>query len=711
MIKHALAAFIPFLCAFAQDQDDPGDGKKASWKRCGSEIRWIRNSKPSVTTFDEAVEKARNDQKLLLWYIPHLNVGGYIHNLESLDRYLLTGPFSDPELSVLINRKFTPLYMPSGGEAAKIFGIKPFKYMEPCIAVCTPDKKLVHVLHRIRTFDTDYFMWMLRKILADHPEYNSPSASARKAKEELDQNKESVPHRLSWAAECVMDGDYDAARATLDSVSETPDHSAPAHFLRALLAKRNRNAREALRHLEKARKGSDEERLARILTESGVVLARVGENGEAAKILEEVVQKYPRSEAAPQAAYFLGALRFLNAADDEATRIWSELRERYPESIWACKADANLAKAFDSTSGVGAFTHSMQILEWPSEDAFKLESETVWKRAMTDKDDIVRRAVKFLIASQRADGSWRASRYINERKPGILDNVWMATSAVCAAALAEYRDASPDAIGKALDRADGFFLKDGVHRGKNGAVGGKYDEWSYADAYRLLYFSKRIALLEDADRKAKIKEFGAELIRNLAQQQGTYRGFFAHEYPNPFCSATVIFCLSRAKGAGFEVPEEMLAAAAERIASVRGKEGTFAYGAGGRGAPKKSGSSRAALCQYAMLLAGRGEKKDVSEALDLFLKYHDQGMAIARKSDCHCPPLDAVAGFFYWHNFYPACEAAKACAQEGDDKRPRLFEIIVSIPEIDGTFIDGHEMGKPYGTAMALLSIQALDSK
>jgi len=36
-------------------------------------------------------------------------------------------------------------------------------------------------------------------------------------------------------------------------------------------------------------------------------------------------------------------------------------------------------------------------------------------------------------------------------------------------------------------------------------------------------------------------------------------------------------------------------------------------------------------------------------------------------------------------------------------------ELILALPEIDGCFVDSHELGRCYGTAMALLSLSLLD--
>jgi hypothetical protein len=63
-----------------------------------------------------------------------------------------------------------------------------------------------------------------------------------------------------------------------------------------------------------------------------------------------------------------------------------------------------------------------------------------------------------------------------------------------------------------------------------------------------------------------------------------------------------------------------------------------------------------------------------------------------------------LAGFFYFHAAFHALEAARAL--DGEARAAslrRLRERTLLLPEWDGSFIDSHEIGKSYGTAMALL--------
>ncbi len=36
----------------------------------------------------------------------------------------------------------------------------------------------------------------------------------------------------------------------------------------------------------------------------------------------------------------------------------------------------------------------------------------------------------------------------------------------------------------------------------------------------------------------------------------------------------------------------------------------------------------------------------------------------------------------------------------------KFLEVLLQIPEMDGSFLDSHEFGRSYGTAMALLTLK-----
>jgi thioredoxin-related protein len=60
---------------------------------------------------------------------------------------------------------------------------------------------------------------------------------------------------------------------------------------------------------------------------------------KAEMLFDEVLLKYPLSDLAPEAGYFLGVVKY-RATDDASwlTKAYNDLREGYPESVWAIKA-------------------------------------------------------------------------------------------------------------------------------------------------------------------------------------------------------------------------------------------------------------------------------------------------------------------------------------------------------------------------------------
>ena len=79
------------------------------------------------------------------------------------------------------------------------------------------------------------------------------------------------------------------------------------------------------------------------LGQLNMALGRVALNKKAYKDAErrfdEVVIKYPLTALAPEACYYLGVARYRATGDVAAlTRAYHDIREAYPESVWAIKA-------------------------------------------------------------------------------------------------------------------------------------------------------------------------------------------------------------------------------------------------------------------------------------------------------------------------------------------------------------------------------------
>lgn len=79
------------------------------------------------------------------------------------------------------------------------------------------------------------------------------------------------------------------------------------------------------------------EYIPQLLTSRGLALLRMGKNVAAAEAYREVLDRFPTSEAAPEAAYFYAVSRYKDSHEPGDLRGlygWKRLQHRYPDSTW-----------------------------------------------------------------------------------------------------------------------------------------------------------------------------------------------------------------------------------------------------------------------------------------------------------------------------------------------------------------------------------------
>jgi len=432
----------------------------------------------------------------------------------------------------------------------------------------------------------------------------------------------------------------------------------------------DRPGREEEKALQLRRAGRFEEvlKLEGAALHKGVALLGLKRFEEARKALEPLGD--------PQALYHLAAIDLWTGKDPEPQL--RALMNKHPESPWAWRAAANVVKGDDSLP-LGPLVHHFEDFFYRPIDGVPTSTGLASK----DVDATVRRAVEFLLDAQWENGEWRDSRYAFWPDPKILPNVWSAVTALSAMALSEWRDVDPKRIDAALRKADALLRDDQ-------RLNADQHEEIYALAFRLHYFAKR----KDVSTLNRIA------ARVCALQDA--QGFWAHEYPNPFITGVVVHALDTAKKAGAEVPGAVYRRAAEALLSTRGSGGRQTYRCDGQPPDnEKSSMSRTALCELALQECGKLQLADVAAGVEAYWKMVDRLEAV-RLCDYHSD--GRLAGFFYFHAGFHTLEAARALsgpARESTQKRFR--EKILANPEWDGSFVDSHELGKSYGTAMALL--------
>jgi hypothetical protein len=440
-----------------------------------------------------------------------------------------------------------------------------------------------------------------------------------------------------------------------------PDREPPAPDFRRLLAhRREAEARAA----------------ARTDLERGLLELKLGNLAAAEPLL--------KSSNDPEARYSLGAVEFLTGRSDAARRTWTRLAREAPESRWAWKAAAEAEE-------LGPLVRGFEAIPWLPADAYGAPPRST--HVSRPREAAVARGVRWLLQHQRSSGAWEDSTYVF----GGLDsvpNVTTAVTALAAAALLEYRSVDPAGVDAALARAWPY-LED-----ERNTAPADYDELIWAHVYRLDALARRQAAAPDPGTVRLMDR----IVGLVAAQQGA-DGSFHHEYPNPFVAASVIVALEQARAAGATVPPEPARRAAAWLAQRRGDDGTFSYGADGAGGAVEGAAGRMPLCELALAIAGRSDTARLQRAVETSRRHHSRLEAV-RKFDDH---TDAFrnGGFFFWYDLY-----GRALAASRLDAGPRraeldsLVRIVLMIGELDGAWVDSHELGKSYGTAMALLVLK-----
>jgi hypothetical protein len=364
-----------------------------------------------------------------------------------------------------------------------------------------------------------------------------------------------------------------------------------------------------------------------------------------------------------EARFLQGVALHLTGEDPLGRDEW-----RKAEGRWAWKAAAELA-------GDGPFVRGFEIHERLPADALEgLPTSTTLPRKAADPA----RAVRYLVGMQRKHGGWTDSQY-NFGGDDSLPNVWMAVTALAAHALREWK--GPEL---AIQRAEAY-LKD-----ETKIAADDEDEIAWAHAYRLLYF----AGTGDGAMTAR-------LVKSLAASQQR-SGLWQHEYVNAFVTATVLEALLAAKAAGAEVPAGTIERGMDGLAASRGRNGVFAYSFPGRGGAAEGGAGRAPHGEWVLTRGGRSSPEALDAAFALSFRHHDL-LERVRKVDDHADAWHN-GGFFFWYDQLGRARAAREAGSAASLAKQR--EIVLSIQEIDGCWVDSHELGRVYGTAMALLTLK-----
>ncbi len=402
------------------------------------------------------------------------------------------------------------------------------------------------------------------------------------------------------------------------------------------------------------------------------------------------------------AGWLTGVTHWISQREEEARAEWTALTEEHPDHPLAWKAAMEL-------EGHGPFVHAFETYAELSAKALEPSADgTTSPPGVYSEQDLWDRSVAFLLATQRSHGGWEDSTYDFGGTDG-LPNVFVAISSICTIGLLEHsaRLDEPDAdVEAALERALGYISDEAkINREDT-------DEQFFAHAYLARALTRWIEL-RPGD-KEKVTPTLERATADLIATQGK-SGAWAHEYSNPFVTSDALIALAEAKRVGV-VPEDLPQAVERGVASLllcRTTEGAYSYGQPRRGKVRASmeGSvGRTPRGELAITLWSPKESIGLKKAVAISFD-NEEHLLPAQKYDDHTSSYN-YGGFFFYYDLLARTEAIAALPKGAARKRSATdqHKQLMSLPEFDGVFMDSHEIGRCYGTGMALWCLATLNN-
>jgi len=448
-----------------------------------------------------------------------------------------------------------------------------------------------------------------------------------------------------------------------------------------------------------------------------------------------VVARPDAADSAPPSAEALferGARAWFAQDEDGARAAWEALTTTHTEHPLAWKAAFELEHLGPLVRGLESYA------ALPPGALVASGAGSMCAAGVYDAPALWRTSLEYLLSMQRSDGGFRDSIY-DFGGTDSLPNVYVAVTSIAAIAMLE--GAVHLAPARGTPRPGDEALRARLEAGLRAAIQYSFDdarlntedadELSWARIYRVSLAARYAALRGDGDTDGDTDGDGVtdgdgddtgphvdlrEVARALIAEQRE-SGLWAHEYANPFVTASALVALGEANAlAPIEGASDALARGTAALLACRTQDGAYSYGATRAGRPPRAqieGSvGRTPLGELALDYWDPASSIGLAKAIALSFE-HDHHLAPARKYDDHTNRFQ-YGGFFYWYDAHArTLSIARLAATAASDAHAAFAErqraMILAQPEIDGTFIDSHEVGKVYGTAMGLWCLALLD--
>lgn len=432
-----------------------------------------------------------------------------------------------------------------------------------------------------------------------------------------------------------------------------------------------------------------------ILTVLGTSLMRLGKPSEAERALRDALRD--DVSRSPRAAYYLGCLLDRTQRTEEARKLWESLAASETATPWSVKATARLVwpSRMADFESLGLF----------STKTVPGGTETVVKQKKRLRE-LALHAAEQLLARQRRDGTWRHTS---------ADQYHAAITSLAGRALLAWRPrltpALQERVTAALDRADRWLLRYLSRQDPNLAD-------SFGAAYMLEYLVARSA--ESQDVKAQVPDAIRFLIGGQCSGGAwSYSRRFGENWKGGFGGWPVtdkgrfhsmntglsLWALSEARQAGYRVPKKALDEGVSALKAMATGDSAYTYT---WPEPicfekKDQSISKAPLCKHALFSLDSATRKELESAVDEFMKNRRNLRTVVKLTTAHSGPHGSSSYFYFFAYYHGARAVVRAGGPKVQRRLKALRDDLLGVVEADGTWVDYEELGKSYGTAMALL--------
>ena len=433
---------------------------------------------------------------------------------------------------------------------------------------------------------------------------------------------------------------------------------------------------------------------------------RIGDRPRAIALCDGVLARAPAPAIAAEADWLAGAALCRSGQRRAAVARWQQLGTLLPEQPFAWKAALE-------AEGFGPFVHGFEdYLPLPAAALVAAPIDGTRGPGLYGEPELWQLGAAFLCAMDDGDGCVRDSIY-DFGGTDSLPNVHAAVTCLVGEALlavAERHQQGVVQLPPALQaRVEALLarIRQNVQDDAWLALSDR-DEILWARTYALRFLAAWAAR-----RPADAAAIKVPMLRGvgalLALQPET--GVWFHEYGNPFAIATALQALHGARTAGVDVDQAAIDRGLRALAMNRTEQGAYTYGHTPNGKPRatlEAAAGRMPLCELGLFLFGQSDQAKLLAAVETGHRHHGL-LAAVRKYDDHAD-RHGYGGFFFWFDMLARSEAT---LQIADAKRrtelvAQQRALVLALPEFDGVFVDSHELGRAYGTAMALLCLDAL---